>query len=141
MGHHVRDVMTPNPVTLTSDSPVIEAAREMRDRGIGTVVVLKSDQEGICGIVTDRDICIRVTAEGKDPNTVRLEEICSKDPVTIDADASEDEAIRLMKERKVRRLPVVENERPAGIVSLGDLAVDRDRGSVLGEISAAPPNG
>ncbi len=138
MAANIREVMTPNPITLPATSSAIEAARAMRDSDIGDIVVL--DGQKICGIVTDRDIVIRAVAEGLDPASTPLKEICSRELTTLSPQDSMDDAVRLMRDKAIRRLPVVENKRPVGIVSIGDLALKRDRGSALGNISAAPPN-
>jgi CBS domain-containing protein len=111
----------------------------MRDRDIGDVIVCDGDQ--VCGILTDRDIVVRVVAESRDASAVDLGEFCTRDVITISQDHSVEDAMRLMSDRAVRRLPVVDDAgAPVGIVSLGDLAVERDRESVLGQISSAPPN-
>jgi len=138
MAATVREVMTQDPVMLKAETPLVEAARKMRDDDIGDVLVLKDGK--LCGIVTDRDITIRATAEGKDPNGVRLGDVCSQELVTIGADHPISEAVNLMRTHALRRLPVVDGGRPVGIVSLGDLAVERDPKSVLASISAADPN-
>lgn len=138
MAAKIRDVMTPNPIALPATSPAIEAARAMRDSDIGDVVVVDGQQ--ICGIVTDRDIVVRAVAEGRDPASTPLMDICSRELTTISPHESVDKAVRLMREKAIRRLPVVEDQRPVGIVSIGDLALERDPKSVLGNISAAPPN-
>lgn len=135
----VRDVMSPSPRTLPAASSLQEAARFMRDHDIGPVIVV-NDDGGLRGIVTDRDIVVRAVAEGREPTTTRLAEICSEELVVVGPDDDAEAAIRFMRERAVRRLPVVEGERPVGIVAIGDLAVTRDPGSALAEISAAPPN-
>ena len=137
-GDSIRDVMTPAPVTVTSHTTLEQAAREMRDANIGDVIVL--DGEQITGILTDRDIVVRAVAGGRNPSQTRVGEIASRELTTIDPDESIDSAVALMRERSIRRLPVVEDGRPVGIVSLGDLALERDPESCLGEISAAPPN-
>ena len=137
-GDSIRDVMTPAPVTVTSGTSLEQAAREMRDANIGDVIVL--DGEQITGILTDRDIVVRAVAGGRNPAQTRVGEIASRELTTIDPDESVDSAVALMRERSIRRLPVVEDGRPVGIVSLGDLALERDPDSCLGEISAAPPN-
>jgi CBS domain-containing protein len=134
----VAAVMTEQLEVLASDSPVRDAARVMRDAGIGDVIVIEDGS--VCGIVTDRDIVVRGIASGKDPATTRLEEICSKDVTTVSSDTPVEEAVRLMRDRAVRRLPVVDGDRPVGVVSLGDLAVERDPSSALADISEAPPN-
>ena len=134
----VREVMTPNPVTLQASVPVMEAAKVMSQHNMGDVIV---QQDGkICGIVTDRDIVVRALAEGKDPKTTTLDSICSQKLTTISPDQTTAEPVRLMRERSIRRLPVVEDGKVLGIVSLGDLAVELDRNSALGNISAAPAN-
>jgi CBS domain-containing protein len=138
MATSIRDVMTPNPTTMSQDRTAADAARAMRDASIGDVVVVEGDR--LFGIVTDRDIVVRVLAEGRDPDRTPLAEICSRELSTVSPGDDIDTAIRLMRDRAVRRLPVVERGRPVGILSIGDLAVDRDRRSVLGHISAAPPN-
>jgi CBS domain-containing protein len=83
---------------------------------------------------------VRAVAEGLDPTATPVTEVCTKDPTSISADASVDEAVGLMRERALRRLPVVEGGQPVGIVALGDLAVERDPDSALADISASDPN-
>ena len=134
----IRDVMTPNPVTLDANLPVMKAAEAMRENDIGDVVVRHDGK--LCGIVTDRDIVVRVIATGQDPTATKLESVCSHDMLTLSPDQDTADAIRLMRERAVRRLPVVEDNRLLGIVSLGDLAVILDPHSTLGDISAASPS-
>lgn len=138
MAPTIRDVMTPSPLAIQATTSVLDAARTMRDADIGDVLVL--DHDGICGILTDRDIVVRAIAEGLDPAEVPVSDICTRDVTTIDAEVSIDEAARLMRDRALRRIPVLEDGAPIGIVSLGDLAVEQDRSSALGGISAAPPN-
>ena len=138
MAPTVRDVMTANPVTLPAQAPVVDAAKKMREADIGDVIVL--DGDSICGVVTDRDIVVRVLAEERQPAQTKLNEICSKDLATVSPDDDLTRAGDLMLERTVRRVPVVEDGRPVGIVSIGDLAKERDPDSPLGEISSAPPN-
>lgn len=135
---HVREVMTKDPIALQSDAPVIDAARKMRDEDIGPVIVLEGDS--VCGIVTDRDITLRVVAEGKDATSTKLAEICSKNPTTVSPDEGIADAIKLMKEHAIRRLPVVQGGRPVGIVALGDLSVAADVDPAVERISEAPPN-
>jgi CBS domain-containing protein len=130
--------MTPNPVSMPGTASVHEAARAMRDADIGDVIVIEHHQ--VCGIITDRDIAVRVVAEAKDPATTALADICSHSLLTVTPTDSVEHAVRLMRTHTVRRLPVVEEGKAVGIVSLGDLAVEQDPDSVLGEISAAPPD-
>ena len=134
----VRDVMTADPITLDSGATAVDAARAMRDSDIGAIIVL--DGDGACGIVTDRDITIRAVADGDDVSTITLGSICSQNPTTITPDASIDEALQIMRREDVRRLPVVEGNQPVGIVSLGDVSVEKDAGDALADISSAPAN-
>ncbi len=136
MATSIRDVMTPNPEVLPAATSLEDAARCMRERNIGDVLV--ADETGLCGLVTDRDIVVRGLAGGK--WSVELGDICSRDLVTVSPDESIDDAIGVMSWHAVRRLPVVEDGRAIGMVSIGDLAVERDRNSALADISAAPAN-
>lgn len=139
MSQSIRDVMTPNPCAISPSASVLDAAQVMRGNDIGDVIVLEDDR--LFGILTDRDIVVRVLAEGGDPETTPVGEICSRELTTIEPTASVGEAVRLMREKAIRRLPVVDDEGfVMGIVSIGDVAVERDRRSALGDISAAPPN-
>jgi CBS domain-containing protein len=138
MAQSIRDVMTAHPVALPATSSVVDAARVMRDSDIGDVIVV--DNRRVCGIVTDRDITVRGVAEGRDIAHLKLADVCSRVLTTVSPADSVDDAVRLMREKAIRRLPVVEGGKPVGIVSLGDLAVTRDPQSALGNISAAPAN-
>jgi CBS domain-containing protein len=138
MAHYLRDIMTQKPLTLQTSDTITAAARTMRDGNIGDVVVLENGR--IRGILTDRDIVVRALAEGMDPSRTTVGEICSKELTTLAPTDSVEQAVSIMRDRAIRRLPVVEEGHPVGIVSLGDLAVARDPDSVLGGISAAPPN-
>lgn len=138
MAQSLRELMTPDPVILEDTATVTQAAQRMRERDVGNVLV-QHDQE-IRGIVTDRDVTIRCVAEEKDPASQTLKDLCSEDLATLQADASIDDAISLMKDRAVRRVPVMENGHAVGIVSLGDLAEEREPKSALGQISNAPAN-
>jgi CBS domain-containing protein len=139
MAQAVRDVMTTDVVTCPADTAVTDVARRMRDEDIGDVIVTEGGQ--LRGIVTDRDIVVRCVAEGGDLSGMTVGDACSTGVTTIRPDTSIDEAARMMAQHSVRRLPVVEDgDRPVGIVSLGDLAIERDPNSALAGISAAPPN-
>ena len=133
----VEQGMTPSPIALSAQATVREAAQQMRDASIGDVLVTDGDR--LCGIVTDRDIVLRAVAEGRDSDSTALGDICSHDVVSVEPDRPADEAVRLMREHDVRRLAVVDNGQPVGIVTLGDLAEERDPDSALGDISAAAP--
>ena len=134
----VQEVMTTDPVALDASETVGEAARRMKAEDIGDVIVVRDGQ--ICGVVTDRDIVVRVLAEGRDPNQTQLGEVCSRDVATVSPGDDLTAAGDLMRDRAVRRVPVVENGKPVGIVSIGDLAIERDPDSALSHISAAPPS-
>lgn len=138
MAQSVREVMTPQPVLLKDSASAVDAARAMRDQDIGDVIVVKNGE--ICGVVTDRDIVVRAIAESRDPASVTLGEICSTDVATVEAGDDVEKVEKMMREKAIRRVPVVESGRPVGIISLGDLAVQRDKKSALADISEAPPN-
>jgi CBS domain-containing protein len=135
----VSDVMTRMVVQLPSETPVVEAAKAMRSRQIGDVVVV--DRGSVAGVVTDRDIVVRAIAEDKDPVSTPLRDICSGDLVTIDQDASTSQAADLMRTRAIRRLLVTSSDGSlTGVVSIGDLAAAMDPNSALGTISTASAN-
>jgi CBS domain-containing protein len=135
----IADVMTPNPRTVSAGDSLLEAARVMRDDDIGDVIIIRDEQ--VAGIVTDRDIVIRGIALGHNPEETKIGDVASQDIVTVSPDEPLDRAVSLMRDKAIRRLPVCDEEgKPVGVVSLGDLAVERDPESVLGEVSAAPPN-
>jgi CBS domain-containing protein len=138
MSQTVREVMQSNPICLPAITSITAAAVAMRDIGIGDVIVEEDGQ--VCGIVTDRDITVRVVAEAVYPNDVALSDICSRELTAVTPTDSVEEVARLMSNKALRRLPVLDQGRPVGIVSLGDLAVEGDPDSVLAAISAAPPN-
>lgn len=139
MAHQVQDIMTKQVHTVRPDATLLEVARVMRDRRIGDVLVVEDD--GVLrGIVTDRDVVVRAAATGKPLDQTKVSEICSEDLVQVEPTASIDEAVTIMRERAVRRVPVVERDKPVGIVSIGDLARVKDPSSALAEISAAAPN-
>ncbi len=140
MAQSIREVMTKDPVCLSETTTVTQAARAMKSSNIGDVIVVSEGDDQIRGIVTDRDITIRVVADGADPDQVTLEQIVSRDIAALSVTDSVDDAIRVMRDKDVRRIPVVDAGRPVGIVSLGDLAVERDTESVLADISVAEPD-
>jgi CBS domain-containing protein len=99
-----------------------------------------TDGDRLRGLVTDRDLVVRSVSRGGDPEDTTVAGACSDDPVTVAPDDDLDHAVRLMREHAVRRVPVVEEGRPVGVVSLGDIAMERDPESALGDISVARPN-
>lgn len=139
MPQRISDVMTSNPVVLTTDVTLQAAAQAMRDHDIGDVLVTEPDGS-LCGIVTDRDIVVRGIAEGVDPGFATLDDICSHTVVTVSPNDPVAAAVKAMEQHAIRRLPVVDDGALVGIVTIGDLAVERDPESALGEISAAAPN-
>ncbi|MFE4669743.1 CBS domain-containing protein [Streptomyces sp. NPDC056716] len=140
MAQHVKDIMTSDLVTVEPVASVGAVARLMRDRDIGAVLVTEDGR--LRSLVSDRDLVVRVFADGADPERTTVIEACGESVVTVTPDDSLDRAIELMRAHAVRRLPVVvDGDRPVGIVSLGDLAVERDETSVLAQVSAAGPNG
>ena len=138
MAQSIREVMTADPHTISSDATLQDAAREMQSDDIGAVLV--TDNGDVAGILTDRDIVVRAVAEGRDPSSTKVADVATRDVKTLTPDSSVDDAIKIVREQNVRRIPVVEDGRPAGIVSIGDLAIERDTDSALADISAEPPN-
>jgi CBS domain-containing protein len=138
MGQSIREVMTADPRTVRSDATLQEAAREMKGGDIGAVLV--EDNGSVAGILTDRDIVVRAIAEGRDPASTKVADVATRDVKTLTPDSSVEDAIRIVREQNVRRIPVVQDGRPAGIVSIGDLAIERDSDSALADISSEPAN-
>ena len=121
MAQMIRDLMTRGPRTIDTAGSAVEAARMMRDEDVGLIPIVESDH--LVGTVTDRDIAVRLVAEGKSPEKTRVADIASRELVTIDPDQDVDEALRLMAKHQVRRLPVVEGDgKLVGIVAQADIA-------------------
>ena len=139
MAEQVRDVMTADPACVSTDDTADKAATLMRDKDVGSIVVTENGG-AVHGIVTDRDIVVRAVADSKHPGETKVGDVCTSDPTVVSADDSIDDAVKSMREHNVRRVPVVDGDKPVGIVSLGDLAKEQDPNSVLGDISAAAPN-
>ena len=137
MGQRIRDIMTSNPSTIEPNKTVVDAARIMKQEDAGVVPVTENGR--LTGMVTDRDIAIRVVAAGKDPKSTAVHEVASKNLVTLDPEQDLDEALRLMAQHQVRRLPVVEEDgRLVGVVAQADVARvgdDTKTGQVVQEIS------
>jgi CBS domain-containing protein len=133
----VRDVMTAEPIVLQQDQSIADAAQAMRDTSVGAVLVVDGDR--LCGLVTDRDIVVRAVAESASPDSP-VGQVVSPDLVAVDADDETIDAARVMQDHAVRRLPVLDDGRIVGIVSIGDLAVSQGEDSALAHISAADPN-
>jgi CBS domain-containing protein len=133
----VREAMTRDPRTVDSAVTVVEAARLMRDEDVGLIPIVESDR--VVGTVTDRDIAVRVVAEGRSAEDVKVADVASRELVTVDPEQDLDEALRLMAKHQVRRLPVVEEDgKLVGIVAQADIAMHADAsqtGEVLEKIS------
>jgi CBS domain-containing protein len=137
MAKRITELMTANPCTIDADKSVAYAAKMMRDEDVGLAPIVEGDR--LVGTVTDRDIAIRVVAEGKDPESTKVRDVASTQLVTIDPQQDLDEALRLMAQHQVRRLPVVEEDgRLVGVVAQADIAragEDRKTGELVEEIS------
>jgi CBS domain-containing protein len=121
----IRDIMTPDPEAISSDGTIREAAHHMRDMNVGFLPVVEGDS--VVGVLTDRDIAIRVIAEDLDPSRTKVEEIMSRELFACPENTDLEEAVRIMEDNQVRRLLVTDNEgRCVGIVSLGDIATKSD---------------
>lgn len=132
----IKDLMTTNPTTCPTSATVVEVARVMKQEDVGSVPVVEGDQ--LVGMVTDRDIVIRVIADGRDVESTSVSDVVSSDVVTVDPDTSIDQALDLMSENQVRRLPVVEGGQLVGIVAVADVARAADEektGEVVQDIS------
>jgi CBS domain-containing protein len=133
----IREVMTNNPRTVRADDSAADAAKLMRDEDAGIAPVTE-DGGKLVGVVTDRDIAIRVVAEGKDPRSTKVVEFASEDIYTVEPQQNLDEALQLMGQHQVRRLPVVEGGKLVGILAQADVARHADAeqtGKVVEEIS------
>ena len=139
MGLTVESVMNSPAIDLDHQRPVAEAAQLMAENAVGDVFVTADGR--LSGIVTDRDLALRVIAEGRALDT-EVREVCTPNPQFVRSSDSVDDALKMMREANVRRLPVVENDDLVGAISLGDISIDEgaDAGMTLRDISAAPAN-
>jgi CBS domain-containing protein len=138
MARTVNQVMTQDPRSVSPSDSIAEAARHMRDGDTGAIIVVDGGE--VLGIVTDRDIVVRAIADGRDPASTKVSDVATTTTITVTPDQSAADAAKLMREHDIRRLVVVHDGRPAGIVSIGDLAIELDEGSALADLSSAPPN-
>lgn len=138
MVQSVREVMTPDPTRVPETMSIIQAAEIMRDRDIGDVIV--TDGSSVVGIATDRDLVVRGLASGNGFETLTVGAVASRDVETVSTGDPVAKAVELMSKQAIRRLPVVDNGELVGVVSIGDLALERDPKSALADISGAPPN-
>src|SRR5438093_4555097 len=137
MAKSVRDAMTQEPRSIGASASVVEAARLMREQHIGSLPV--TEDEGLVGMITDRDITTRVVAENAVPEATSVEDVYSRDLISVEPDKDLDEALKLMARHQVRRLPVVENGSLVGIVAQADIALganEKKTGELLEAISA-----
>ena len=136
-----RDIMSPDCTCIGENDTVLDAAQRLAELNVGAMPICGEDDR-LKGMLTDRDIVVKVLAQGKDPSSTRAGELATQDEVvTIGADDSIDEALRTMTEHKVRRLPVIDDQRCVGIISQADIATNIDEekvGDLVEAISAAP---
>jgi CBS domain-containing protein len=140
MAKKARDVMTPDAKCVGENDSVIDAAKQLSELGVGAMPICGEDDR-LKGMLTDRDIVVKVLAQGKDPSTTKAGELGEGKPVTIGADDSVDEALDVMAEHKVRRLPVIDGHTLVGIISQADVAkeVSEEKvGDLVEAISSAP---
>jgi CBS domain-containing protein len=137
MAKSIREAMSTKPCSIDVGKSVAYAAKMMRDEDVGLAPIVEGNR--LVGTLTDRDIAIRVVAEGRDAETTKVEDVASKDLVTVDPQQDLDEALRLMARHQVRRLPVVEEDgRLVGVLAQADIAreaSDEKTGEVVEEIS------
>lgn len=132
----VREVMTPNPRTVSPEQSVVEAARILRDEDVGSLPVVEDDR--LVGVVTDRDIVVRVVAGSMDPRSTSVGQVESRDVVSVTPDQDLDQALAEMARHQIRRLLVVEDDRLVGVVAQADVARKADEektGEVVEQIS------
>ena len=140
MAKTARDVMTGGAECIGENETVADAARKLRELDVGSVPICGEDDR-LKGMLTDRDIVVEVLAQDKDPASTKAIELGGEEVVTIGADDSVNEALRTMKDHKVRRLPVIDDQRLVGVVSVADLAknIEEDElGDLVEAISVAP---
>ena len=135
MAKNVRDAMTADPRSIGASASVVEAARLMREQHIGSLP--ENEDDRLVGMITDRDITTRVVAESAVPETTSVEDVYSRDLISVEPNSDLDEALRLMARHQVRRLPVVENDRLVGMVAQADIALKESErtGELVGAIS------
>ena len=140
MAKKARDVMSGGAECVGENDSVLDAAKRLKELDVGAMPICGEDDR-LKGMLTDRDIVVKVLAEGKDPSEIKAGELGEGKPVTIGADDSVEEALRTMTEHKVRRLPVIDGHELVGVVSQADIATnldEEDTGELVEAISAAP---
>jgi CBS domain-containing protein len=140
MAKTAREIMTPDARCAGENDTISDAAKQLAELGVGSMPICGEDDR-LKGMLTDRDIVVKVLAQGKDPDSTKVGELGEGKPVTIGADDSVSEALQVMKEHKIRRLPVIDGHDLVGIVSIADIATnveDDQTGDLIETISAAP---
>ena len=133
-----KDIMTKNPETASPTTPIADVARMMRDLNVGIIPV--KDDENLLGVITDRDITIRVTAEGLNPYDTSVEAFVSPNPATVSPDDDVEKVRKIMSDKQIRRVLVTDGGNLVGVISIGDVAVressvDKQVGQALEQIS------
>jgi CBS domain-containing protein len=118
----VKDIMTTDPASLSSDDTIEKAAQLMKQYDVGSIPVCSQDH--VVGIVTDRDITLRCVATGQDVKQQKVCDIMTENPVVGNPDMNVDDAVKIMSEKQIRRLPIVDNNSLVGIVALGDISLE-----------------
>ena len=137
-----REIMTPDATCASATETLVDAARKMRDLGVGALPIC-GDDDRLAGMITDRDIVVKCIADGGDPSSTKVAELAEGKPVTIGADDSVEEALRTMTEHGVRRLPVIDGHQLVGMLSQADVAknLPEERiGDLVEAISSQPDN-
>jgi CBS domain-containing protein len=140
MAKTAKEIMTPDAKCIGENETVAEAAKQLAELDVGSMPICGEDDR-LKGMLTDRDIVVKVLAQGKDPSSTTAGELAQGTPVTIGADDSVSDALAKMKEHKIRRLPVIDDHRLVGIISIADVATnvdEKETGDVIEAISAAP---
>jgi CBS domain-containing protein len=140
MATTAREIMTPDAQCAGENDTVTDAAKRLAELGVGSMPICGEDDR-LKGMITDRDIVVKVLAQGKNPDSTWVGELAEGKPVTIGADDPVSEALQVMKDNKIRRLPVIDGHDLVGIVSVADIATNVDEeqtGEVIETISAAP---
>ena len=138
MADDIRSIMTSDPACLEPSATLAEAAKLMDQKDIGNVLIVEGGR--LSGIITDRDIAVKGVAQGLDPSTATVGEVATSDVATVSPDQDVSKALEVMREKAVRRVPVVEDGKPVGIVALGDVAGNAKSDETLEAISEAPQN-
>lgn len=118
---NVKEVMTTDLITLESDASILEAAQQMKKFNVGTILITQNDK--LAGILTDRDIVLRLIAENIDCQDAKLKDFMSQSPVSVSSNENIQFAADMMAEHQIKRLPIIENNKLVGIMTLGDLSM------------------